>query len=484
MMTTKTKALLISLAVAIVAAVGAYFLFRGSSSAYLNALPKDAQALARLDVNAIFDKAKLTDEEKAQLFQRLAFSDEKDASTGLDLSKSLYGFAAQDGNFGLLAAVADADNLTAWCKSLADKGHASELTRQRGLSWVVVEQQWLMAFDDDKALAMGPAVGAAQDQLRTVIAQLMKQDKGESAQDTDLYKLLGTKNEPLVAAVRPELMHDDVLGALSSINLKSSAQGLYRLTMDANDNKLVVDIDIVSEDEDVQAELKKLNALLRPISGELTQNAHADNAIWLAVNTEGQELLKILRAQPKVRTALLTLNLIVDADRIIQAIDGDVALEFISTKASPSTHDIRFDFDFKNAHLTAQVANTDFLSGASSWGNAFVDVQALSATEYVVKLSSSPIHLGVKDKIFYLGSERGLSTEGNAYLRQQLGDIKGARFFATLNIASIPLEPFTFFSRAFPDLDRLDVRMNQADQFVFTLSTSDNSNILRTLLHL
>ncbi|MDR9826057.1 hypothetical protein RCJ22_10610, partial [Vibrio sp. FNV 38] len=125
----------------------------------------------------------------------------------------------------------------------------SEVTRQRGLSWVVVEQQWLMAFDDDKALAMGPAVGAAQDQLRTVIAQLMKQDKDESAQGTELFALLGTKDEPLVAAVRPELMPDDVLGALSFVKLKSSSHGLYRLTMDADDNELEVDIDIVSDNE-------------------------------------------------------------------------------------------------------------------------------------------------------------------------------------------------------------------------------------------
>ena len=457
------------------------FLLRGSSS-YINALPKDAQALARVDIKAVLDKARLTDEETAQLFQRYSLPEEKRTDIGFDLSQPAYAFAAMDGNFGFLAAVADDDALTAWCKSLAANGHASEVTRQRGLSWVVVEQQWLMAFDDDKALAMGPAVGAAQDQLRTVIARLMKQDKDESAQDTELYKLLGTKDEPLVAAVRPELMPDDVLGALSSIKLKSSSQGLYRLTMDADDNELEVDIDIVSDNEDVQAQLKKLNAVMRPLSGELTKNAHADNAIWLAVNTKGDELLKFLRAQPKVRTALFTINLIVDADRIIQAIDGDVAVEFISSKASPS--DIRFDFDFKNARLTAQVANTDFLSGASSWGNAFMDVQALSATEYVVKYSLSPIYLGVLDKTFYLGSERGLTTEGNAYLRQQLDDIRGARFFATLNLASIPLEPLSVWTKRYPDLNRLDVRMDEAGEFTFTLNASDTTNILRTLLGL
>lgn len=483
-MTTKTKALLISLAVAIVAAVGAYFLFRGSSSAYLNALPKDAQALARLDVNAIFDKAKLTDEEKAQLFQRLAFSDEKDASTGLDLSKSLYGFAAQDGNFGVLAAVANDDELTAWCQRLQAQGRASEMTRQRGYSWVVVEQKWLMAFDDEKALAMGPAVGAAQDQLRTTIVKLLEQKEKESALKTELYDLLFSEDEPVVAVVRPELMPQEVLGYMKSLKLTSSAQGLYLLTLDADDNELDLDINIVSNDEDVKAELQRFNQLMRPLNGSLVENAHADQAIWLAFNTKGEDLLKFLRSEPTIRTALITLNLVVDADRIIKAIDGDLAVEFTAAKASTASKDIRFDFDFKNARFTAQLANTDFLSGASSWGNSFLSVKALSATEYVVNYNPTPIYLGVKDKTFYLGSERGLSTEGNTYLRQQGSDLKGARFFATLNLSSIPLEPISFWSKLYPDLNRLDVKMEEAGEFTFTLKASDNTNILCTLLKL
>jgi hypothetical protein len=113
-----------------------------------------------------------------------------------------------------------------------------------------------------------------------------------------------------------------------------------------------------------------------------------------------------------------------------------------------------------------------------------MDVQALSPTEYVVKYSLSPIYLGVQDKTFYLGSERGLSTEGNAYLRQQLDDIRGARFFATLNLASIPLEPLSVWTKRYPDLNRLDVRMDEAGEFTFTLNASDTTNILRTLLGL
>ena len=483
-MSHKNKSLLLAIPVVLAAAIGAFFLFRGSSTAYLNALPNDAKALARIDVKALFDEAKLTKEETAQLFHRYSLPEDQSTDMGLDLSKPVYAFADKDGNFGFVAAVDDADDLTVWCDSLAAKGHASAVTRQRGYSWVVVKQQWLMAFDDEKALAMGPAVGSAQDQLRTVIVQLMKQSGDASALQTDLFQLLGTKDDPLVAAVKPELLPADALGALGSLQLKSSRQGLYRLTLDPDDNELEMDIDIISNDEDVQAELKKLNALLRPISGSLTDNAHAHNAIWMAANTQGKELLKLLRSNAAIRTTLLTLNLVVDADRMIQAIDGDVALEVTAANASPDGENVSFHFDFKDANLTAQVANTDFLSGASSWGNSIINVKALSSTEYVVNIDPTPIHLCVKNKLLYVGTESGPVTEGNAYLREQHSDIKGARLYATLNLSSIPLEPISILSKIYPDLNRLDVKMEDAGNFTFTLKASDNTNILCTLLTL
>lgn len=483
-MTTKTKIVLIALIVAVVAAVGSFLLLRSPSTAYLNALPKDAMALARLDVKSLLEEAKITKEETAELLQRYLKPEGKSPDIGLDFKQPVYAFAAKDGHFGLLAAVADADDLTTWCESLAAAGHASAISRQRGYSWVVVEEKWLMAFDDEKAVAMGPDVGAAQGQLRTVIAQLMKQNGDESALDTDLYRLLGTKDEPVVAAVKPELLPEDVLGTMRSFRLKSSQQGLYRLTMDPDDNELEVDIDIVSDDEEVKANLKKMNALMRPVDGRLTDNAHADNAIWLTFNTQGKDLLKLLRSEPSIRTTLLTLNLVVDVDRTIEAIDGDVALEAIQGKAIPEGENVRFNFDFKNLSLVAQVANTDFLSGASSWGNRFIGVQTLSPTEYVVNIEPTPIHFGVKDKTFYSGSQRGLVSEGNAYLRQHRDDIKDARFYATFNLSAIPLESISILSKIYPDLDRLDVEMDDAGEFTFTLKASEHTNILRALLKL
>ena len=482
-MTTKSKFFLLGIIVAAAVAVGAYFIFRGSPMAYLNALPQDAVALVRFDAKAVLEEADLTQEECSRLFQKLAYSDEENAQIGIDLSRPVYGFAAQKDNFGLLAAVSSEGDLTQWCERLAAKGHASEVLHQRGYSWVVLEQNWLMAFDHHKALVMGPAVGEAQYQLRTVIASLMDQDRENSAMETELYTALNTKDEALVAVLKPEILPDDVQQSLQSLKLAAATEGLYLLTLDTDDNEMELEAELVSEDEAVKKELQSVNDFLRPITGDLAKYAQNNHAAWCAANVQGDKVLKLLRSNPSVRTALIMLNMIVDADRMIQAIDGDVVVELTTAKATPDSDGVNFNFDFQNANLLAQMANSDFLGDASAWGNSLWDVKALSATDFVVNMET-PFYFGMKDKVFYLSGTKGLSAGNNDYLREKRSDIKGARFFATINLAVVPLEPLTAWAQKFGDLERLDMTMKQAGELSFKLKAAEGTIISHALLQL
>ena len=475
-MNTKSKAILFGVLVAAVVAVGAYFIFRGPSTAYLKALPKNVIALARLDVRELLDDADLSQEEMQQLSQRIALSDDERATIGIDFTLPVYGFASRDGYFGVLAAVAHAGDVTSWCERLRAEGYASEVSEQRGYSWVVLEQQWLMAFDGEKALAMGPAVGAAQDQLRSVMARLLEQDRDDSGLKTELYDTMDKKDDPLVAVASPEILPEDALQPLASLGLASAAQGLYLLSASANDNELELDAEIIPRNEDGEEELDYYNDLLRPIRASLMDHAHADNVLWMALNIEGKDLLELLRSNPTVRTALVAINLVMDVDRILEAIDGDVAVEI--------TNDGGIHPNFGGS-LTAQVEHTDFLSGASSWGNKYLRVQALSDTEYSLDIPEMPqVFFGVKDKIIHVGSERALPSEGNAYLREERSDIKGARFYATINLKALPYDPVPFSTELMQHFERLDIQMKRAGEFTFTLKASEDVHILKEALNI
>lgn len=474
-MNTKSKVFLLSILVVAVASVGVFFFLRSSSTAYLKALPSNMVALSRLDVKEFLDDADFSQDEMRQLVKRLSASADDPSSFGIDFKCPLYGFASQDGYFGVLAAVAQADDVASWCERLRAEGHASEVSKQRGYSWVVLEHQWLMAFDDEKALAMGPAVGTAQEQLRTVIARLLEQSRDDSGMDSELYDVVSDAKSPWAAVVSSEILPEEVLQPMRSMNLASAAQGMYLFSLAAERNELDLDVEIIPANEDGEAELEYLNKLLRPIHGDLTDYAHGENVLWMAANLKGESLLELLRSHLAVRTVLVALNFVIDADRILESVDGDIALEIMNVDGS---------FENMGGSLTAQVANTDFLSGASKWGNKYVAVQALSSTEYSLALPDMPMFFSVKDNVFHLGSERSLPTEGNAYLRAESRNIKGARFYATIDLRALSVEPLPYSSTLLKDFERLNIKMERAGKIFFTLNAPKGTNILKELLNI
>ena len=114
----KTKIILSSIVVFALAGVVAFWVLRGNSDGYLQALPKDATALVCLDVKALLDEADLTKEETTKFLQRISFSEET-TELGIDFNRPVYGFAIQNDNFGILAAVASEKELQSCIRNYA-----------------------------------------------------------------------------------------------------------------------------------------------------------------------------------------------------------------------------------------------------------------------------------------------------------------------------------------------------------------------------
>ena len=473
--------LLAAVCTALTAGAVAFIATRGSGDAYLNSLPKEVNALARLDSKELIAEADLSLRDVLKILSRSQDSDDN-VRLGINMKQPVYGFVSTSGNFGLTAAVKSEKDLTAFCESLNAKGQASELTSQRGYSWVVVQQQWLLAFDSKKALAMGPAVGAAQDQLRAEMAQLLEQDKADSGRESELFTALKNREEPLAAIVAPEILPANAKNTLRKLKVASRADALLCLALEADDNELELETQVLAQSDQVKEQLKSINEFLRPIKGTMIEHAHAENVAWMAMNVQGQELLETLRSNESVRAALLIMNFIIDLDRIISSVDGDVAVEL--TDASSLKSGQVDASQLKNLYLTAQVANTDFLAGAASWGNKLVGVQTLSEKDFAVNLGNASMYFGVDDKIFYLGAQQGLPSGKNEYLREESRDIKGARFFATFAIPTL-LEQTGIASQlpfSLPSFERLNLEMEDAGEFHLTLVAPKGTNIIQEIL--
>lgn len=476
--------LLAAIAVAIAAMGIAYVVFFGSSDSYAESLPADATAIVRLDTKALLSAAKLGPKDLLKLLRknREAQATDETALLGIDMKRPIYAFASAAGNFGLIAAVDDADDLGRYLDQRRDEGHASETTRQRGYSWVVVEQQWLLAFDDERALMMGPAVGTAQEQLRTEMARLLGQDRRDSGLQSTLFEELKKSDEPLAAIVAPEILPGEARNYLRQLKVTSREDALLRLSLETDDNELELDADVVAQSDEVKAELQDVNKLLRPIEGNLMEHTHDKNVLWIATNIQGTKVLELLRSDPTIRTALIGLNLVLDLDRIICAVDGDLAVEL--TDATPMS-DVRTENNvLQNIFLTAHVSNTDFLSGAMSWGNGLVGVRALTKQDFSIDLGRSPLYFGVDDDILYIGSHLGLVTEKNEYLHRERSDIKGLRFFATMSFPDLvrQMDIDSDMPKALRCFERINFEMEDAGKFRLKFIAPESVNIARELL--
>ena len=472
----------ILIAATLITAIGAgtYFYMKNAGNAYLNVLPDNAVGMARIDVKTFLDEAEMT---VADCVKSLEKSQDVDVQKiGLDLSRPAYAFASASGNFGFVASMDDEDDFASLCSDLHNLGRASTIVHQRGYSWVILEQQWLCAFDGTLALVMGPAVGAAQDQLRNEMARLLKQDKEDSGLKTKMFAELRRKEGSVVAVVGPEILPAKARVLLYKFDITTTDDALLRLHLSADKNVLSMNTEVVAMKDEVKEQLRLLGKTLRPIKGELLSRAHDSTIAWLGMNIEGRKLLDMLRSVKKVRLSLAAMNLVLDLDRIIEAIDGDVAIEM-----TPSTNSSRRDpllSYLSGMNLSARVANTDFFKGAASWGNSLVGVKEEGHNEYFLSWGEHGFYLGVDGGILYAGDQKVQTKDGNPLLNNAKGHIKGAHLYASFSIPDLLNNLYGL--QSLPEIVRkfesMTLEMRKPDQLFIELKAPEGTLIAKELL--
>lgn len=483
---------ILSAVIAVVIIVAAVlFLWSRRRVIHGSAIPKDAVAIARLDILHLFDKADFTLEEKLQLMRRYMSDADDETDLGIDLKKPIYGFATKDGNFGAVAALSDDDDFEDFCEELQERGLASEMTRQRGFSWAVVARQWLLCFDDDRALVMGPAIGADQDRLRGQMAELMKQNPLQSAIHTELFHRLDGNVEPLSAVADAALLPLEWRGQISEMLGLETLDDIYlRLAADANRNELVFHIDLLTDQAEASQHLKEIAKTLRPIDGRLIERAQPSGLMWLMCNVQGSTLIEFLRKNPDLRTALLGMNMMVDADQMLTAVDGDVMLELT---------DVTFLLGWSRTpslRLLAELKDMDFLQQKDYWLKSAAAQSGYKLTEsspqdFCLMANGYSAWFGAHDNILYVAASQNLATtervpQENAYLRSERQQIKNYRLYLTLDT-----QPIAALSRLFGQgqtlgmfrlFKRLNVTMKEVGQFEIQLVAPEDTNLTKKLL--
>jgi len=349
-------------AIVAVMAVGVFYLFGRDKDACRDVIPQDATAVAMFEPADFLEQLGFAPNKAGKLVMNL-----EDVAEGIDLSNPVYAFVSENGLSGITLNVRDVDKLL---KAFSASGYASE--EQRGYQWVA-DKNSIGCIDKDKMLLCGPVSEMEQDALRSEMVRLMtqghhsvpvfekaKQQKGVLRLCTSLANLPKMYSIPLPDGIDPS--HAFLSAALR-----------------IDEKAVVFSIEVEGAGN--------ISLPYGPIQGDWIGMLPAKPFARFCANMKGEELLLNLREVPELRTALLALNMCVDADMMIKAIDGDVAL------VVP-----KLDFQHPDFLFTAKLANTDFLANADEWSQ----VQRTGAQNFIIEYEGKQAYFGVHEGCLYV----------------------------------------------------------------------------------
>lgn len=413
------KYLIILVLIIIAIAIGVYFFLYGKKDVCKNVIPKNAKAVLVLDAKQALKQMDFSINDIFKTLKQLNDEDKKE--WGIDVLSPMYGFISNDNYVCVVFALSDANNFE---KRISEENVSVE--SQRGFKWAN-NGEILLCFDSEKALAIGPVNKAESDGIRGKMVEWMN---------------LGSHKVPVMSSLK----NDGVLSFRSSLgvlpkeftrlfsdNLKDvSLDDIFlNATLDVKEKAFLFSIELESQNEDFSKFMSEYDKLLRPIDAGELPYCIEEPLVRAVVNVEGEQILSKLRENPYVRTILLGLNLCVDTDMMIKAIDGDVLLEFAGrTVSSPALV------------ASAKIKNKDFLKNAKDWcsgSSTFgYSCQAIDDKNFVLKNGSDKFFFGVRDEFLYLSSDNGqmlhFSTpqleKNNSLVREQ---IQGKRLYASID---------------------------------------------------
>lgn len=369
------------LVVAVVAVGTTLWLLRGGSrDGYMSALPADCRALVCVEPLAMMEEAVLQEGDVAVLAKV-----KQAGGYGLAWDQPMYMFYTAGGRMGALAAVTDKDALKA---ALEKQG--AEVTSQRGFFWANVENEAVVCFDDVKAMALQMLTAQDEDQPRTELYDLMTQEGG---QDVALLPALQSVEGSVRMAGEWQSMAPlldmagvptDEVGDLSDVRLAAGC-GFTDRTMDLH-------VKAVDPNHRLDSLLKTADGVLRPVEGRGLVAEPEDMALSLCVNVDGGRLLEALSRNSQLRTALAAGSLMMDVDKMIGGIDGDVVLAMPAELRLPSLV------------LSARMKDTGFMQRVSSWRGFSMQVLQASADSCVLSVLGNEVRMGAKDSVFTLST--------------------------------------------------------------------------------
>src|SRR3712207_2954850 len=166
----KTKELRYNLRFLFLVCICSILLLSCHDASYTNAIPSESIALVSIDAKSL--------NKDGDIALLEMFSGKDIRKSGLDFSEKIYMFESQDGNLGLCAKIRSKSDVVSFLEE--DKSNKiSPLQEYRGVHFAVLNDSWMIGFNDQSFLVMGPTPASGQSILRQNMANRSEEHTSE-----------------------------------------------------------------------------------------------------------------------------------------------------------------------------------------------------------------------------------------------------------------------------------------------------------------
>ena len=292
-----------------------------TGDAYQNVIPRGCTALMAIDMQEKTDKAAGDD----AMPMAALFGLENIEQSGIDLSSTVYLFESPDGYFGLAASVRKASLVEQWMTDLQSKGSCKLLPERKGKRFAVLKESWMLAWDNDKLLVMGPVVATQQAELVVQMARYMQQPEKQSIKDTPIFQKLSEMQAPMAFVAQTAAL-PEALAAAFAIGAPQEAdasQVMLAAEMEIGNGTLLVKGETFSFNKAIDQAIQASQKSLRPMNGKYLARLPQASLTWMS-NVEGNAFYTLLEQNKALKGLLTGANVSFDFRQVVNGVDGDL----------------------------------------------------------------------------------------------------------------------------------------------------------------
>ena len=294
-----------------------------TGDAYQNVIPRGCTALMGIDMQEKTDKAAGHD----AMPMAALFGLENIEQSGIDLSSTVYLFESPDGYFGLAASVRKASLVEQWMTDLQSKGSCKLLPERKGKRFAVLKESWMLAWDNDKLLVMGPVVATQQAELVVQMARYMQQPEKQSIKDTPIFQKLSEMQAPMAFVAQTAAL-PEALAAAFAIGAPQEAdasQVMLAAEMGIGNGTLLVKGETFSFNKAIDQAIQASQKSLRPMNGKYLARLPQASLTWMS-NVEGNAFYTLLEQNKALKGLLTGANVSFDFRQVVNGVDGDMVV--------------------------------------------------------------------------------------------------------------------------------------------------------------